>query len=821
MTERFVNNVTTTLAAPMTSMSGTVTVTSATGLPSTGNFRLLIDSGTSLEYVLVTGVAGSVLTVTRGIEGTVAVPHASGVQAVQVLTAGGLQQTIVEHASTAPSGTGVALVLSGAFVSAAGTVDLSSSTYVSGDLPVANIAGGSSGQVLQMSGATVAWGAAPTTGITQLTGDVTAGAGTGSQAAVVAAVHGATVPAAGALTTGNVLQVTGISALGYGAINLGGGAGYVSGTLPVGNLPSLAGDVTGALNVNHVGTLAGPAGSGGQINVGDGTNQLTFKGVTSLQTTPPNTVCVGSQGFGSAATAGVGGRWYVYGGMGGTATSGVVTGGKGGGVSVIAGQGGNGFGASATAGGGGDIAIFSGSPGSPGAGGASGASGVVSLGIGSTTALAIGATGFLTASSLTAGLVHSTSTGLLGTVLGTAGQLPVTNAGGTDVAFVSLSGDVASVTGPGAVTLQGAQYGQTAARTWDATTGLETIATGATAPGLTQTIAASGFTPRNLVLTPQAPYAYSSGSPTAAQQTPGSVVVSLPALSAYGGTPGVNSFFQINYGGVPCVCLGGASPIGATTAYPSLYSGLYFGPNISPTSTNYSLMTDNSVLYINVPTASGFYRFGYAGTNPCFGVSAYGIQLSTVLSTPTFDLGGGAVNILGISKCTTNPSAAPAGSLIWTDSSTADLCLLTAGYKTPAIRIGALGGSGNIAHGLPLAGSAMGTTGGVLNAPLQFQNTAIAISNGVDFSPTTAAHYQSPVWILSGSLTSGNTNLNLPSLLGIWFIDTSAITFSGGASLTIKNGTATHALSSHPSGDLVVVIVDGSNALRFVHGTTS
>jgi hypothetical protein len=85
-------------------------------------------------------------------------------------------------------------------------------------------------------------------GITQLTGDVTAGPGVGVQAATVVKVNGATVPAAGALTTGNALQVTGVSALGYAPINLAGGANFVTGTLPVGNLPALGGDATGTVS---------------------------------------------------------------------------------------------------------------------------------------------------------------------------------------------------------------------------------------------------------------------------------------------------------------------------------------------------------------------------------------------------------------------------------------------------------------------------------------------------------------------------------------------------------------------------------------------
>lgn len=48
--------------------------------------------------------------------------------------------------------------------------------------------------------------------------------------------NGATIPIAGSLVTGNVLQVSGVSALGYGPVNLVGGANYVSGRLPLNNI---------------------------------------------------------------------------------------------------------------------------------------------------------------------------------------------------------------------------------------------------------------------------------------------------------------------------------------------------------------------------------------------------------------------------------------------------------------------------------------------------------------------------------------------------------------------------------------------------------
>lgn len=86
-----------------------------------------------------------------------------------------------------------------------------------------------------------------------MAGDVTGPSGT----SVVARANGATIPAAGALTTGNVMQVSGASALTYAPVNLAGGANYVTGVLPVGNLPSLAGDVTGTITANLVTTITG------------------------------------------------------------------------------------------------------------------------------------------------------------------------------------------------------------------------------------------------------------------------------------------------------------------------------------------------------------------------------------------------------------------------------------------------------------------------------------------------------------------------------------------------------------------------------------
>ena len=81
---------------------------------------------------------------------------------------------------------------------------------------------------------------------TLFAGDITGGAGT----VHVVKINGANVPAAGSLVPGSVLQVNGSNSLTYTFLNLA--DGYVTGILPVTNLPSLLGDVTGTIISNTV-----------------------------------------------------------------------------------------------------------------------------------------------------------------------------------------------------------------------------------------------------------------------------------------------------------------------------------------------------------------------------------------------------------------------------------------------------------------------------------------------------------------------------------------------------------------------------------------
>lgn len=117
--------------------------------------------------------------------------------------------------------------------------------------------------ILTTTGGVAVWAAPVVSGITQLTSDVTAGPGSGSQAATVVRLNGATIGAAGALVTGNAPYVSGVSALTYSALNLAGGAGWVTGVLPTANqaAQTLAGDVTGTTAASVVEKVTGLSGT--------------------------------------------------------------------------------------------------------------------------------------------------------------------------------------------------------------------------------------------------------------------------------------------------------------------------------------------------------------------------------------------------------------------------------------------------------------------------------------------------------------------------------------------------------------------------------
>lgn len=96
MTEKYVNNVETTLDGSINNSTTSVVVTDASDFPASGSFRILVvaEGANTDEIMTVTSVSSNTFTVVRASETTAGVSsassHASGATVVQVLTSGGL-----------------------------------------------------------------------------------------------------------------------------------------------------------------------------------------------------------------------------------------------------------------------------------------------------------------------------------------------------------------------------------------------------------------------------------------------------------------------------------------------------------------------------------------------------------------------------------------------------------------------------------------------------------------------------------------------------------------------------------------------------------
>jgi hypothetical protein len=86
-TEKFANNASSTLSSGISDTDLSLTVSSASSFPTSGQFRIKIEN----EILLVTSVASNVFTVSRGQEGTSAASHNSGSTVTHILTAGAIK----------------------------------------------------------------------------------------------------------------------------------------------------------------------------------------------------------------------------------------------------------------------------------------------------------------------------------------------------------------------------------------------------------------------------------------------------------------------------------------------------------------------------------------------------------------------------------------------------------------------------------------------------------------------------------------------------------------------------------------------------------
>lgn len=98
--ERFANNASTTLNGAISDSDDVITVTSSTGFPTAGDFRVLIGE----EYLKVTDVDGNDWSVDRGQEGSTAVAHSDGANVYCIVT----KEAIDSVVSIQQSGTEIA-----------------------------------------------------------------------------------------------------------------------------------------------------------------------------------------------------------------------------------------------------------------------------------------------------------------------------------------------------------------------------------------------------------------------------------------------------------------------------------------------------------------------------------------------------------------------------------------------------------------------------------------------------------------------------------------------------------------------------------------
>lgn len=96
---RFANNAESTLSGDITAGATSLTVASASAFPPAGNFTVLVGS----EIMLVTGVAGSIFTVSRGQEGTSPAAHSAGDAVQHVVSADALGGGLVPSGTSFPS----------------------------------------------------------------------------------------------------------------------------------------------------------------------------------------------------------------------------------------------------------------------------------------------------------------------------------------------------------------------------------------------------------------------------------------------------------------------------------------------------------------------------------------------------------------------------------------------------------------------------------------------------------------------------------------------------------------------------------------------
>ena len=241
--------------------------------------------------------------------------------------------------------------------------------------------------------------------------------------------------------------------------------------------------------------------------------------------------------------------------------------------------------------------------------------------------------------------------GAVGEPTGSAAQLLSYSGDAGAWRGVAISRDC-TVSQTGAVTCTEMQGGEITA---GASTGTLTCVGTATACGMAQAIAANGATPSSIFLTPQAPYPYDGGSPTAVQQTPGNVIAAIPLPNGVSdGNGQIEGYFQVARNGVVYADIGAydfESLAGAIAA-------IYLGPGIVPGTSNFLFNSNGTNAVMNVPLPAGTFFLNVAGNYGPMLATSSGVQFGSAVSVDGF---GSGVGVLGITAATIQPTAAVTG----------------------------------------------------------------------------------------------------------------------------------------------------------------
>lgn len=132
----YANSPATTLSNSCTSVATSITVASVTGLPASTPYIMIIDRGLATEeVVLVTAVAGTTLTVTRGYDSSTAFAHTSGASIVH-----GIAAIDPREANTHVNGTSGVHGVSGALVGTSDAQTLTNKTISADSNTISGIA---------------------------------------------------------------------------------------------------------------------------------------------------------------------------------------------------------------------------------------------------------------------------------------------------------------------------------------------------------------------------------------------------------------------------------------------------------------------------------------------------------------------------------------------------------------------------------------------------------------------------------------------------------------------------------------------------------